>query len=45
MQKKQNNIYGELPKGGLGQFAEGLAKNKEEIVLEWGVDTSMHTMT
>ena len=36
--KKKNIIYGELPKKGLRQFAEGLAKNKE------GVDTSMHTM-
>ena len=26
---QKNNIYGELPKKGLGQFAEGLAKNKE----------------
>ena len=32
---KKSNIYGELPKKGLGQFAEGLAKNKE-IVLEEG---------
>ena len=30
--------YGILPKKGLRQFAEGLAKNKE------GVDTSVHTM-
>ena len=36
--QKKNNIYGELPKKRLRQFAEGLAKNKE------GVDTSMHTM-
>ena len=35
---KKNNIYGELPKKGLRQFAEGLAKNKEEV------DTLMHTM-
>ena len=38
VKKKQNNTYGKLPKKGLRQFAEGLAKNKE------GVDTSMHTM-
>ena len=37
---QKNNIYEEFPKKGLRQFAEGLAKNKEE-----GVDTSMHTMT
>ena len=35
--QKKNNIYGELPKKGLGQFAEGLAKNKEESVLEGGL--------
>ena len=34
--KKKNNIYGELPKKGLGQFAEGLAKNKEEGISEVG---------
>ena len=34
---QKNNIYGELPKKGLGQFAEGLAKNKEESVLEGGL--------
>ena len=33
---KKNNIYGELPKKGLGQFLEGLAKNKEEGVFEGG---------
>ena len=32
----KNNIYGELPKKGLGQFAEDLAKNKEEGVFEGG---------
>ena len=32
--KKKHNIYVELPKKGLGQLAEGLAKNKEESVLE-----------
>ena len=45
----QKNIkYGELPKKGLGQFAEGLAKNKAEGVYEGEgerVDTSMRTMT
>ena len=36
----RNNIYGELAKKGrLGQFAIGLAKNRERV------DTSMHTMT
>ena len=34
--QKKNNIYGELPKKGLGQFAEGLAKNKEEGISEVG---------
>ena len=43
---QKNNIYGELPKKGIGQFAEGLAKNREEGVFEGGgVDISMHTMT
>ena len=42
---KKSNIYRELPKKGLGQFAEGLVKNREEGVLEWGSDTLMHTMT
>ena len=42
---KKNNIYGELPKKGLGQFAEGLVKNREEGVHEWRSDTLMHTMT
>ena len=32
--QKKNNISGELPKKGLGQFAEGMAKNKEESILE-----------
>ena len=36
----RNNIYGELAKKGrLGQFAIGLAKNRERA------DTAMHTMT
>ena len=30
----KKNIYGELPKKGFGQFAEGLAKNKDESVFE-----------
>ena len=29
---KKNNIYGELPKTGLRQFAEGLAKNKKGLI-------------
>ena len=29
---RKSNIYGELPKKWLGQFAEGLAKNREESV-------------
>ena len=33
---KKEYIYGELPKTGLGEFAEGLAKNKEENVFEGG---------
>ena len=32
--QKKNNISGELPKKGLGQFAEGMAKNKEVSILE-----------
>ena len=40
---QKNNIYGELPKKGLGKYAKGLAKNKEETVFEGVVDTSMHT--
>ena len=45
---QKNNIFGKLPKKwGLGQFARGLAKNREEGVFEGGMggDTSMHTMT
>ena len=41
-------IYmGNCLKRGLGQFARGLAKNREEGVFEGGMggDTSMHTMT
>ena len=30
--KKKNNTYGELPKKGLGQFADSLAKNKESVL-------------
>ena len=44
--KKRIYIYGEQPEKGLGQFAEGLAKNKEEGAFEGeGVDIWMHTMT
>ena len=32
--QKKNNVSGELPKKGLGKFAEGMAKYKEESVLE-----------
>ena len=34
---KKTNIYVELLKKGLGQFAESLTKNKEESVLERGL--------
>ena len=46
--KKNIYIYGELPKKGLGQFAEGLAKNKEEGISEVGggvVDTYLDACT
>ena len=48
---RKSNIYGELPKKWLGQFAEGLAKNREEGVYffggsgGWRIDIWIHTMT
>ena len=39
---QKNNIYGELPKKGLGQFAEGLVKNKEEGAFEGGGDSDIY---
>ena len=45
----KKTIYrGNCLKRGLGQFAEGLAKKREESVFEGGggrVDTLMHTIT
>ena len=34
--QKKNNIYGELPKKGLGQFAEGLAKKRRIVFWRMG---------
>ena len=42
---KKQYIWGIAQKGGLGQFAGGFAKNREDVFQGGGVDTSMRTMT
>ena len=42
---KKTIYMGSCLKRGLGKFAGGFAKNREEAVFERGIDTSMRTIT